>query len=250
MDENKAANTTVDTNAATTAENSATSQLDTGAPAASAAEQNTAPAQQNNAAQTDTAADTDVTQTQAFAARLKESTEKAVAAARAEIEKEYAAKAAVTVPEIAYTPDEKTMLETSRDTRFSELTAGGMSEVLALAKANEEMNAKGESILSGKKAAAKTVAEHTAALEAERKKNTPLEEKVKDLEAKLAKFEAAEKAKASNAKAAAASTGALGGETANDPDFVSSSDWDKLSQPQKEKFIKNGKIYQFMKKWK
>jgi len=243
MDNTMAANIATDTIAATAAENPATSQIDTGVPAAS--EQNTTPVQQDNAAQTVEAAEPDVTQTQVFAARLKESTEKARAEARAEIEKEYAAKVS---PEVSYTPEEAQSLESGRDVRFAALVENGMSEVLAIAKANEEMNTKGNSLLSGKKATAKAAAEHAAELEAERNKNTPLAEENAALKAELEKYKATEKVKASNDKAAAASTGPLGGEPAADHD-LSEEEWDKQTPADKEKNIKNGKYWKWAPKW-
>lgn len=48
---------------------------------------------------------------------------------------------------------------------------------------------------------------------------------------------------------ASASIGSLSGGEAPEKDFYTSQEWDKLPPKQKEKFIRNGKIYEFMKKW-
>jgi hypothetical protein len=48
---------------------------------------------------------------------------------------------------------------------------------------------------------------------------------------------------------AAASVGSVKGGQAYEKDYYTSQEWDKLPQNLKEKFIKNGKIFEFMKKW-
>lgn len=246
--DNKADNTTVEENAVTTAENPATSQNDTGATAASATEQNTAPVQQDNATQTAAAAEDDVTKTQAFAARLKESTEKVRAEVKAEIEKEYAAKTAT--PEVRLTREEKTALRTQKVQRANELIAQGTEAPLAYQMAKDEMDEQSDNLLDSKREVAQQEAERKAALEAERTGKETLEQKVKDLETKLAKFEATKKVKESNDKAAAASTGSLGGEPAADADYISSEDWDKAKPEVKEKWYKNPKkLMEVMAKW-
>jgi hypothetical protein len=243
--ENMAANSTVD-EAATTAENLATSQNNTDAQAVSATEQDTATAQQNNTVQTATV-EPEITQTQVFATRLKESTEKAVSEARAKWEQEHVA-SDIAVPEVSYTPEEKSSLESNRDARFAALVESGMNEYLALTKANEEMNAKGDALLSGKKATAKAEAEHAAILEKERTKSTTLENENKALKAELEKFKAAEQVKASNTKAAAASTGALGSEPTANHDMTED-EWNKQSYADKVKNVKNGNYYKWRKGW-
>lgn len=60
-----------------------------------------------------------------------------------------------------------------------------------------------------------------------------------------AKLEALE----ANRANASASIGSLSGGDVPEKDFYTSQEWDRLPQKQKEKFIKNGKIYEFMKKW-
>lgn len=54
---------------------------------------------------------------------------------------------------------------------------------------------------------------------------------------------------AANRANAALSIGSLSGGENPEKDFYTSQEWDRLPQNQKEKFIKNGKIYEFMKKW-
>jgi hypothetical protein len=56
-------------------------------------------------------------------------------------------------------------------------------------------------------------------------------------------------AQAANRANAAASIGSLSGGEAPQKDYYTSEEWDKLPQKDKEKFIKSGKIYEFMKKW-
>lgn len=64
-----------------------------------------------------------------------------------------------------------------------------------------------------------------------------------------AKLSARLDALAANRTNASAAIGSLsGGDTAG-KDYYTSQEWDRLPQNQKEKFIKNGKIYEFMKKW-
>jgi hypothetical protein len=48
---------------------------------------------------------------------------------------------------------------------------------------------------------------------------------------------------------AAASIGSLSGGEAPEKDYYTAKEWDRLPGKQKEKFIKNGKIYAFMRKW-
>ena len=48
---------------------------------------------------------------------------------------------------------------------------------------------------------------------------------------------------------AAASIGRLSGGEAAGKDYYTSKEWDKLSKKEKEKFIKSGKVYEFIKKW-
>jgi hypothetical protein len=64
-----------------------------------------------------------------------------------------------------------------------------------------------------------------------------------------AKLEAMLAAKNANAENAAVSIGSLSFTDAPEKSFYSSDEWDKLPSKQKEKFIKNGKIFEFMKKW-
>jgi hypothetical protein len=45
------------------------------------------------------------------------------------------------------------------------------------------------------------------------------------------------------------SMGSLQGGDAVEKDYYSSKEWDRLPQKVKEKYIKNGKIYEFMRKW-
>lgn len=52
-----------------------------------------------------------------------------------------------------------------------------------------------------------------------------------------------------NTENRAASIGSLSGGKAVEKDFFTSQEWDRLPRREKEKFIKNGKIYEFMKKW-
>jgi hypothetical protein len=70
--------------------------------------------------------------------------------------------------------------------------------------------------------------------------------RTKELCEKLSALLEAQKANAANA---AASIGSLSGGCTPEKDFYTSQEWDKLPQKSKEKFIKNGKIYEFMKKW-
>jgi hypothetical protein len=56
----------------------------------------------------------------------------------------------------------------------------------------------------------------------------------------------AELANRSNAQA---TMGSLQGGDAVEKDYYSSKEWDRLPQKAKEKYIKNGKIYEFMRKW-
>lgn len=56
----------------------------------------------------------------------------------------------------------------------------------------------------------------------------------------------AEKANRENAFAA---VGSLAGGECSEKSYYSSKEWDKLSKKQQEKFIRSGKIYEFMKKW-
>jgi hypothetical protein len=56
----------------------------------------------------------------------------------------------------------------------------------------------------------------------------------------------AELANKSNAQVA---MGSLQGGDAVEKDYYSSKEWDRLPQNAKEKYIKNGKIYEFMRKW-
>jgi hypothetical protein len=48
---------------------------------------------------------------------------------------------------------------------------------------------------------------------------------------------------------AAAAVGSVRGGQAYEKDYYTSQEWDKLPQNLREKFIKNGKIFEFMKKW-
>lgn len=57
---------------------------------------------------------------------------------------------------------------------------------------------------------------------------------------------AAEKVNRENAFAA---IGSLAGGESPEKSYYSSKEWDKLSKKQQEKFIRSGKIYEFMKKW-
>lgn len=52
-----------------------------------------------------------------------------------------------------------------------------------------------------------------------------------------------------NKRNAAASTGSVSGGRAAEKDYYSSEEWDGLSEKTKEKFIKSGKVFDFMKKW-
>lgn len=52
-----------------------------------------------------------------------------------------------------------------------------------------------------------------------------------------------------NRENAAASTGSVAGGNAAEKDFYSSQEWDRLPPQSKEKLIRNGKIFEFMKKW-
>lgn len=52
-----------------------------------------------------------------------------------------------------------------------------------------------------------------------------------------------------NSENKAASIGSLSGGAAPEKDFFTPQEWDRLPRREKEKFIKNGKIYEFMKKW-
>ena len=56
----------------------------------------------------------------------------------------------------------------------------------------------------------------------------------------------AELANKSNAQVA---MGSLQGGDAVEKDYYSSKEWDRLPETAKEKYIKNGKIYEFMRKW-
>ena len=47
----------------------------------------------------------------------------------------------------------------------------------------------------------------------------------------------------------AAAVGSVKGGQAYEKDYYTSQEWDKLPQNLREKFIKNGKIFEFMKKW-
>lgn len=52
-----------------------------------------------------------------------------------------------------------------------------------------------------------------------------------------------------NKRNAAASTGSVSGGMAAEKDYYTSEEWDALTEKAKEKFIKNGKVFDFMKKW-
>ena len=52
-----------------------------------------------------------------------------------------------------------------------------------------------------------------------------------------------------NKRNAAASTGSVSGGRAAEKDYYTSEEWDALSEKAKKKFIKNGKVFDFMKKW-
>lgn len=58
---------------------------------------------------------------------------------------------------------------------------------------------------------------------------------------------AAERANRANA---AASTGSVAGGDACEKDYYSSREWDRLPAVQKDKFIRSGKVFDFMKKWR
>lgn len=64
--------------------------------------------------------------------------------------------------------------------------------------------------------------------------------------AELASLLEAERTNRSNDIAA---VGSLSGGDAVEKDFYTSGEWDRLPEKTKEKLIRNGKIYQFMKKW-
>lgn len=70
-----------------------------------------------------------------------------------------------------------------------------------------------------------------------------------DLKESYQKLTAKYQALLSNIENREASTGSLSGGDAVEKDFYSSVEWDRLPQKQKDKMIKNGKIYEFMKKW-
>lgn len=241
MDENKqAANSTVENNAATTAENPATSQNNMGTPTASATEQNTASMQQNNAGKT-------VTETQIFAQRLKEEKEKAKAEARAELEKEYTAKSAIVEPHL--TRDEKQALRAQRSQYENSLIAQGIDPSLAHQQATEYYDEQKEDLLDTKREQAEEEAKRKTAEEKAKLDGLSKDEKIKALEKQVEELTATKKAEESNKKAAAASVGSLKSDPANDPDFVTSEQWDKLPREKKRELVKNRKVYDFMKKW-
>lgn len=64
-----------------------------------------------------------------------------------------------------------------------------------------------------------------------------------------AKLSAKLDAQAANRANASASIGRLSGGETPEKDYYSSQEWDRLPQKDKEKFIRSGKIYEFMKKW-
>lgn len=70
--------------------------------------------------------------------------------------------------------------------------------------------------------------------------------RTKELCARLSAQLEVQKANAANA---AASIGSLSGGDAPEKGFYTSQEWDKLPQKSKEKLIRSGKIYEFMKKW-
>lgn len=71
--------------------------------------------------------------------------------------------------------------------------------------------------------------------------------KTKELAQTLQAELAAERANRENARL---STGSVAGGEACEKDYYSSHEWDKLPAGQKEKLIRNGKIFEFMKKWR
>jgi len=66
---------------------------------------------------------------------------------------------------------------------------------------------------------------------------------------KLAQAEAKFEAEVANRAAEAAATGSLAGGEAHVKDYYTSEEWDKLPHSIKERFIKSGRIFEFMKKW-
>jgi hypothetical protein len=56
-------------------------------------------------------------------------------------------------------------------------------------------------------------------------------------------------AELANKANAADAVGSVAGGQAYEKDYYTSQEWDKLPQNLKEKFIKNGRIFEFMKKW-
>lgn len=245
MDENKAANNTADINTATAAENTATSQLDMGAPAASATEQNTAPVQQENATQPTATSigETDITKTQAFSQRLKES----VAAERMKWEQEHSTPA---VPEVSLTAEEKTNLETKRNELYSKLIDEGNTPTMALITANQQMKESQGELLSDKKATVKAEAERKAELESLKGKVTPLSERIAALEKENAELKAKQSAVDSNLAGAAAAVGSLASSPAQDKDFYTSEEWDKLPKDARQRLLKDPtKLKSMMAKW-
>lgn len=75
------------------------------------------------------------------------------------------------------------------------------------------------------------------------------QQQIKQLKQEIAKLTAEKEATQANEAAKKASPGSLGGEPANDNDYVSSEEWDTLPYSKKRKLIENGKIYDFMKRW-
>lgn len=156
----------------------------------------------------------------------------------------------VEIPESVLTSDEKASLEHDRDALYTKLVDEGTNATMAQVLANSEMERNAGKLLDSKKLTAKQEAKRKAEMDAALAKVTPLSERIKVLEAENATLKAEKDAKTSNAAAAAASVGPLVSEAAADPDFISSSDWDKATPEVKEKFLKDpAKLKKAMSKW-
>lgn len=226
------------------------------APAAGAAEENPARSQntepedaRREPAETDSApkaeqpegTEPDVTQTQAFARRLKEETGKwkpyadfvrELAQARGEddpaafMERERAALSE------GLAADERERLEHERDEELGAMLEAGRDRAQALDAANRIMNEKGAALLSRRAAA-----------------REELESRVEELTRQVEELNAGNAAREAAETAARASTGSAASEAAGDREFYTSEEYDRLPQAKKDELFESGRVFQLMARW-
>lgn len=263
--ENTAANTsaTPAVESAAPEQNPASSAPDTKptGTASSGAEGNVNVGPEGSAAPGQAAAAPDVTQTQAFSRRLNEERQKI----RREVESEYAAK------------QSKSNLEATKSSLVQRYTAMGYAPEDAEDLANGILAGK-EYFAEKERKQADAEQQEKIAKEAKRlvkmfpetydgekltfpeevkadiaEGSSPIEAmqayKMRELSKELDRMKKKETAGQTNAANAASSTGSMAGAPAADKDFYTSAEWDKLPFDKKQQFIKNGKVFQWQRKW-